>query len=99
MSSDEIIRLVAFVKRAKNRRKVLETLQQPMLPSELMLAVFGSASESYFSTISRALRELEEQKIVELINPKERTGRTYRLTRKGEEVISFIQRQRRKVEI
>ena len=74
---------VAFVKRGKNRYRVFLALTQPALPSELARAVFGSTSNTHFNMVSRALSELSTAGLVEIINPAEKTGRIYRLTKRG----------------
>ena len=74
---------VAFVKKAKNRKAVIEILHSPRIPSEIVRIIYGRSSETFFATISRALRELEGEGLIEIINPKEHTGRLYRLTSKG----------------
>lgn len=93
-TSDDVLRNVAFVKRAKNRKKVLAALQEPGLPSELVLQIYGNSSETFFSTVSRALRELEEAKLIEILNPGEKTGRTYRLTSNGRAVLAFLEKEK-----
>jgi Fe2+ or Zn2+ uptake regulation protein len=97
MASDEILRNVAYVKRAKNRRKVLEALQEPGLPSEIVMQIYGASSETLFSTVSRALRELESSKLAEVLNREEKTGRTYRLTSQGKAVLGFLQKEKTRV--
>jgi DNA-binding transcriptional ArsR family regulator len=82
--SDEIIKFIAKVKRGYNRRKVLENIDKDVMPSELVKKIYGKFSNTSFNVVSRALGELRELKLVEIINPKERTGRMYRLTKKGE---------------
>jgi DNA-binding transcriptional ArsR family regulator len=93
-NSDEVLRSVAYVKRGKNRLKVLHTLAEPTIPSEIMLLVYGKYSESYFATVSRALAELQEAKLVELLNPEERTGRMYRATTLGKSVLGFLDKEK-----
>jgi Fe2+ or Zn2+ uptake regulation protein len=99
MVSDDVLRAVAFVKRAKNRRKVLEALQKPALPSEVVLAIFAQTSDSYFSTVSRALTELCDQNLAQIINPEEKTGRTYRLTQKGTAVLAYLRKNKSAIEL
>jgi DNA-binding PadR family transcriptional regulator len=93
---------LAFVKKAKNRKAVLEVLHTPRIPSEIVRVIYGRSSETFFATVSRALRELEEEKLIEIINPQEHTGRLYRLTPKGvtvrnhllKEKISLLEKKR-----
>lgn len=93
-ASDEILRSVAYVKRGKNRKKVLEALSEPAIPSEIMLFIYGRHSESAFATVSRALAELQEKGLVELLNPEERTGRMYKATPLGKSVLQFLQKEK-----
>jgi len=39
---------------------------------ELMRKIYGKTSNTYFNLVSRALSELLEKKLVEVINPKEK---------------------------
>lgn len=77
---------ISFVKRGKNRTKVLKVLNKPMLPSEITKEIFGSCTNTSFNLVSRALAELKEKELVEVMNPDEKTGRIYQLTKKGQEV-------------
>jgi len=82
----DILKLVGKVKRGKNRLKIFKAIDEPIMPSELVVKVYGKKSNTYFNLVSRALAELEELKLIEVVNPKERTGRIYELTKKGGEV-------------
>jgi len=81
-----LLDLVGFAKRAKNRKKVFLALDQPMIPSELMRKIYGKTSNTYFNLVSRALSELAEKKLIEVVNPKEKTGRIYQKTKHGKQV-------------
>ena len=81
-----VLDLVGYVKRGKNRQIVFLALDKPMMPSELMKKIYGKTSNTYFNLVSRALGELKEKKLVEIINPQEKTGRIYRKTKLGKEV-------------
>jgi len=61
-------------------------LDKPMMPYELVMKIYKSNSNTYFNLVSRALSELKEKELVEVVNPKERTGRIYRRTKEGEKV-------------
>jgi DNA-binding HxlR family transcriptional regulator len=80
------LELSGFIKRAKNRKVVFLALDKPMIPSELMQKIYKKSSNTYFNLVSRALRELKEKKLIEVINPKEKTGRIYQKTKLGKEV-------------
>lgn len=81
-----LLNLVGYLKRGQNRKRVFLALEKPMMPSELMRKIYGKTSNTYFNIISRALSELVNRKLIEIINPKEKTGRIYRKTKLGEEV-------------
>jgi DNA-binding transcriptional ArsR family regulator len=72
----------SFVVRGKNRSRTLKHLKSPMTPSQL-----ATASNVSLSHISKALRDLRKEGLVECINPKEKVGKIYRRTKEGEEVV------------
>ena len=86
----ELLNAVGFIKRGKNRKEVFMNLDKPMMPSELVMKIYKSNSNTYFNLVSRALSELKEKELVEVVNPKERTGRIYRRTKEGEKVSKEI---------
>jgi DNA-binding transcriptional ArsR family regulator len=79
-----------FVKRAKNRLIILKALDKPQMPSELVIKIYGKSSNTHFNIVSRALAELKEAKIVEILNPKEKTGRMYKRTNLGIELQKLL---------
>jgi len=81
-----LLNLVSFVKRGKNRNKVFLALDKPMMPSELVNKMYETNSNTYFNLVSRALAELKEKKLVEVLNPKEKTGRIYQKTKLGRDL-------------
>ena len=82
----ELLKAIGFVKRGKNRKEVFMNLDKPMMPSELVMKIYKSNSNTYFNLVSRALSELKEKKLVEIVNPEDRTGRIYKRTKEGEKV-------------
>ncbi len=60
---------ISFVKRGKNRKKVFLALDKAMMPSELVIKIYGKNSNTHFNIVSRALAELTEKGIVEVLNP------------------------------
>jgi DNA-binding transcriptional ArsR family regulator len=82
----ELLKAISFIKRGKNRKIVFMNLDKPMMPSELVMKIYKSNSNTYFNLVSRALSELKEKKLVEVINPEDRTGRIYKRTKKGKRV-------------
>ncbi|MEK6916007.1 MAG: winged helix-turn-helix domain-containing protein [Nanoarchaeota archaeon] len=80
--------LVSFVLRAKNRKKILDFLSKETLtPAQLM-----KRTSMYESHVSRSLRELLEQKLIECENPKERRFRFYKITKLGKEILEESQK-------
>lgn len=81
-----LLNTISFVKRGKNRRKVLQAMEKRIMPSELVVKIFGKQSNTHFNLISRALGELKKEGLVKVLNEKERTGRFYELTTKGKSI-------------
>jgi DNA-binding PadR family transcriptional regulator len=86
----ELLKQIGFIKRGKNRKEVFLNLDKPMMPSELVMKIYKSNSNTYFNLISRALAELKDKKLVEVVNPEDRTRRIYRRTKEGEKVSKQI---------
>lgn len=86
----ELLRLVSFVKRGKNRKKVFLALDKPMMPSELVIKIYRKNSNSYFNIVSRALTELKENNLVKVVNPQDKTGRIYQRSREGKLILKSI---------
>ena len=83
----ELLKAIGFIKRGKNRKEIFMNLDNPMMPSELVMKIYKSNSNTYFNLVSRALSELKDKKLVEVVNPEDRTGRIYRRTKEGEKVV------------
>jgi predicted transcriptional regulator len=81
-----LFHLVSFVKRGRNRKKVFQALDKPIMPSELVIKIYGKNSNTYFNLVSRALSELKKKHLVEVVNPKDKTGRIYRKTKLGSDI-------------
>lgn len=86
----ELLKAISFVKRGKNRQKVFLALDKPMMPSELVLKIYKKQSNTSFNIVSRALAELKEKDLVEILNPEDRTGRIYQRTELGEKIVKKI---------
>ncbi len=75
---------ITFVKRARNRRKVLELLAD----KEKTQAELHHESGMYRTHVRRSLLELEEKKLVKCLNPKDRIYKLYKITKTGKEVLN-----------
>lgn len=82
MSSDTLAH-VAFLKRAKNRKRIFLAIDTSNMPSEIAEQVFGNRSGTPLSITSRALAELRDRGLIKILNPDEKTGRMYNYTSKG----------------
>ena len=74
--------IVSFLSRSKNRRIVLENLAEPKTPTEL-----ASKLEIQRSTISRAILELIDKRLVKCLTPNEKMGRLYQITNLGKKIL------------
>ena len=74
--------LISFLSRSKNRRTVLKNLEKPTTPTEL-----SSKLKIQRSTISRAILELMDKKLVKCLTPKEKMGRLYQITDLGKKIL------------
>ena len=86
----ELLKAIGFIKRGKNRKEIFINLDEPMMPSELVIKIYKSKSNTYFNLVSRALSELKKKELVEVVNPEDRTGRIYRRTKEGEKVAKAL---------
>ena len=80
------IYLITFVKRARNRRKILELLSD----KEKTQAELHHESGMYRTHVRRSLLELEEKKLVKCLNPKDRIYKLYKITKTGKEILNKI---------
>lgn len=76
---------LSFVMRAKNRQTVLKTLNTPQTPASIHKKIKLS-----LNTTSRALRELDKERLVVCKTPKLKVGRVYILTNLGKKVFDKI---------
>ena len=75
--------LKSFILRSKNREIILKHLLKENKTASDLVKITGM----YKSHISRTLKGLKEEKLIECLNPKDREFKFYRLTKKGKEVL------------
>ena len=84
----EDIHLYSWVLRGSQRRKVLGVMDKPKTPT-----IVKEETNIKVSNVSDVLREMEDKGLAKCLNPKDRKGRLYSLTKKGfkvrEEVASY----------
>tara|TARA_Y100000310_G_C20681379_1_gene816145 strand:+ start:3128 stop:3394 length:267 start_codon:yes stop_codon:yes gene_type:complete len=78
--------LRAFILRAKNRKLILEKLNN----GEKTQAQLYNETNMYRTHVRRTLLELQEKRLVKCLNPKDRIYKIYVLTEKGKKVIKKL---------
>ncbi len=79
---------VTFVLRSKNRRTLLIMLSKETLtPAQMM-----KRTSMYESHVSRCLKELKDEKLIECKNPNERRFKFYKITKKGKYVCKEVEK-------
>ena len=79
---------VGFVKASKIRQRILEVMDRPMTPTELAKSL--KVPSYKMSAVSRALRELEDRKMIACLNPKQKKGRLYQKSQQGISVLKML---------
>ena len=69
---------LSWVKRGKQRKKIITKLDGPETPTEI-----AKKSGYSLNNTSRVLNDLKKHNLAKCLNPKEKTGRLYVLTQKG----------------
>ena len=86
MSEKEIIRKISYIKRSKNRLKVIYIIGDSFkMPSEI-----AEEMDLRINQISSILSDLKKENILVCINEEEKTGRLYQLTPEGKEAYNII---------
>ncbi|VVB80178.1 Uncharacterised protein [uncultured archaeon] len=77
----------SWVIRGKQRRKVLKTMNKAKIPTEIK-----EETKLSLNNVSDVLRDFRKKKIVKLLNPKDKTGRLYKLTPKGMKIKEMLEK-------
>lgn len=77
--------IISFIKRSEQRQVILKVLESPKTPKEI-----GKETKLAPSHISRTLKEFVDKGIVKCLTPKQKIGRIYKLTEKGEKLLKEI---------
>lgn len=88
------LELSSWVLRGKFRREVFFKVGNRTMPSDLVEQISKDKrkSASDYAQVSRAIEELEVQGLINCLNPKEKTGRFYQLTKKGISLKNFLEK-------
>ncbi len=82
----ETIDLLSYVKSSKHRKKVLLAIESNiLLSSEISKKANISAAHT-----SRALRGLQDKKVVQCLNEEQTRGRLFVLSDVGKEILEYI---------
>ena len=69
---------LSWIKRGKQRREIIVHIEDKETPTEI-----AGRSKYSLNHTSRILNEFKRKGIVRLLNPRQKTGRLYELTDKG----------------
>lgn len=76
----------SWVVRGKQRKKIIKVMDKPKIPSQIK-----EETNLGLNNVSDILRDFRKKKIAECINPKEKTGRLYKLTQKGMKIKEMLE--------
>jgi len=82
--------LYAWVNRGSRRKSVLELLavsEKPLSTNDIKKSLKIAISQASFT-----LKELFDKKLVECINPEDKIGKLYKITRKGKEYLQNVKK-------
>lgn len=78
---------IAYIKLSKHRQKVFLSIGSKLkIPSEI-----SKDTKLKIDDVSRALRGLKNKDLVVCLNEKDKRARLYELTKKGKEVLKYIE--------
>ncbi len=80
-----VIKDYSWIVRGKQRRKILQTLNHPMTPTQIK-----ERTGIKVTNVSDVVRSMEEINIAKCLNPKEKLGRLYELTQKGKKIQKLL---------
>ena len=76
----------SWIVRGKQKKKIIKAMNKPKIPTQIK-------EETHLSlnNVSDVLREFRKKKIAKVLNPKEKTGRLYKLTLKGMRIKEMLE--------
>ena len=80
--------LYAWLKRGSRRKEVLLILSRsnnPLTTKEIKLKLSIAMSQASFT-----IKELYDKKLIECLNPKDKIGKIYKITKSGKELLNEI---------
>lgn len=82
----EVLYDTVWVKRGKQKRAVMMVMEKPMFPSEIQKKAKTINPKLSLNNTSDIVRSFTEHGLAHCLNPKEKIGRLYELTKKGKRV-------------
>jgi len=76
----------SWVVRGKQRKKIIRALSKEKIPTQIK-----EETKLSLNNVSDVLRAFKKKKIVKVLNPKEKTGRLYKLTTKGMRIREMLE--------
>jgi DNA-binding MarR family transcriptional regulator len=86
MDEEEYYRLKSYLDRSKNRRKILELLnekEEALRPTDI-----SDELEVQRTTVSERITDLKNEGLVKLLNPEDNRNRYYKISEKGKELVA-----------
>lgn len=80
------LELISWILRGSQRRAIFQVINGKMIPAQIYQEARKINDKITRNNVSDILREMRENKLVECINPIEKKGRIYQLTKKGLEI-------------
>lgn len=80
--------LFAWIKRGETRKKVLKIIQTSKNP--ITINEIKEECKISISQCSLIVKQLEEKKLIECLNPKDKIGKLYRISKIGKEIINEV---------
>ena len=85
---DETLILLAYIKNAPTREKVLKSFKDEDLLRPIQIS---KKTGIHPNNVSRKLKDLREHDLVYIINPEYTIPRLYRLTERGKKIIKLLE--------
>lgn len=80
------LKLVSWILRGSQRRVIFKLLEGNKIPAQIYAEAIKINPKITRNSVSDVLREFKKKGLVKCINPAEKKGRIYQLTKKGKEI-------------
>lgn len=80
-------KLLAFVSKSESRIKILLSLEKAGTPTQI-----ASRLKMHKSQVGLTLKQFNEKGLVICVNPQDRKGKIYRLTKDGESILKYLKK-------